>query len=306
VSRSSPGAERVTAVLSFLAAHPDQSFSLSELAGELELSVATAHALLYSLVAEGYLVRGVTDRRYALGPALIEVGDAARRRQGPLLDFVRAGVELLARDLGGLQCLATQRIGRQYAVVARAGASSVFGMTVQIGQRLTFGPPMHAIYVAWADEDTIRDWLRDIARGSSERAVEQCRQALARIREHGYIITLAEREGLPPVYRKLRGTPPTARPDFSAELSLLMESHYFLDTLEKDQTYQVSHIGAPVFDADGQVVVSLSAVFFGEPVTGSDLIAAASQIAGAGTRITTMIGGHTPDTPDGRARPAAR
>jgi DNA-binding IclR family transcriptional regulator len=285
----------VTAILSFLAAHPGQSFSLSELAAELELSVATLHALLYSLVADGYLVRGSTDRRYALGPALIEVGDAARRRQGPLIDFVRAGVEQLARDLGGLQCLATQRIGRQYVVVARAGASSVFGMTVRLGQRVTFGPPMHAIYVAWADDDTVRDWLRSIASGANARAAEEGRQALARIREHGYLITLTEQAGVQPVYRKLRGAPLSERLDFSAELSHLMKSHYFLDTLEKDQTYQVSHIGAPVFDAEGQVVVSLSAVFFGEQITGSDLIAATGQVAAAGARITATIGGRSPD-----------
>jgi DNA-binding IclR family transcriptional regulator len=300
VPRASPGAERVTAILSFMAASPDKSFSLSELAAELKLSVATAHAVLHSLVADGYLVRGVTDRRYALGPALIEVGEAARRRQGPLLDSVRAGVEQLTRDLGGLQCLATQQIGRHYAVVARAGASSVFGMTVQLGQRLTFGPPMHAIYVAWADDDTIRDWLRSFASGSSAGAAEQGRQALARVRENGYLITLTQHTGVQPVFRKLRraqasGKGTRERPDFTAELSQLMKNHYFLDTLEEDQTYQVSHVAAPVFDAGGRVVVSLSAVFFGDLVTGSDLIAAAGQVTAAGARITAMIGGHGPD-----------
>src|SRR5207244_378633 len=49
VARPAPGADRVVRVLDFLAAHPDEPFTLSELARRLELNKATAHALLVTL-----------------------------------------------------------------------------------------------------------------------------------------------------------------------------------------------------------------------------------------------------------------
>ena len=71
MARPAPGADRVVRVLDFLAAHPDDRFTLSELARRLELNKATAHALLVTLTDSGYLLRHPTDMTYSLGPALI-------------------------------------------------------------------------------------------------------------------------------------------------------------------------------------------------------------------------------------------
>ena len=60
--RPAPGAERVVAVLNFLAAHPDESFTLSELSRRLDLNKATCHALLMTLTQAGYLLRHPTRR----------------------------------------------------------------------------------------------------------------------------------------------------------------------------------------------------------------------------------------------------
>ena len=68
--RPAPGVERVVAVLNFLAAHPDESFTLSELARRLDLNKATCHALLMPLTQAGYLLRHPTRMNYTLGPAL--------------------------------------------------------------------------------------------------------------------------------------------------------------------------------------------------------------------------------------------
>lgn len=52
---------------------------LSALASAAGLSLPTTHRLLHSLVNLGY-VRQDSDRRYALGPGLIRLGEAAMRR----------------------------------------------------------------------------------------------------------------------------------------------------------------------------------------------------------------------------------
>src|SRR5205809_7052103 len=75
--RPAPGAERVVAVLNFLAAHPDESFTLSELARRLNLNKATCHALLMTLTEAGYLLRHPSRMTYMLGPSMVAIGSAA-------------------------------------------------------------------------------------------------------------------------------------------------------------------------------------------------------------------------------------
>lgn len=78
MARPSPGARRVAAVLEFLAAQPDDRFTLSELSRACRLNKATAHAMLVELTASGLLLRHAEDKRYSLGPRLVHFGQAAR------------------------------------------------------------------------------------------------------------------------------------------------------------------------------------------------------------------------------------
>src|SRR5207248_704067 len=80
--RPAPGAERVVAVLNFLTAHPDESFTLSELARRLGLNKATCHALLMTLTEAGYVLRHPTRMTYMLGPALVAAGTRGPPRTG--------------------------------------------------------------------------------------------------------------------------------------------------------------------------------------------------------------------------------
>ena len=57
MSRPALAATRAISVLNFLAAHPADPFTLSDLADRLDINVASAHALLGVLTDAGYLVR---------------------------------------------------------------------------------------------------------------------------------------------------------------------------------------------------------------------------------------------------------
>src|SRR4051794_4839834 len=105
MARPAPAAARTVAMLSFLSEHPDQSFGLSELARQLSLSKATAHALTATLADAGWLLRDPAEKTYRLGPALIAVGRAASAGF-PALDFARGEMRALVDDLG-VECLAT-------------------------------------------------------------------------------------------------------------------------------------------------------------------------------------------------------
>jgi DNA-binding IclR family transcriptional regulator len=77
IYEKSPGAVksagRVLDILETLRAEPG-GLSLSELASRLGLANSSAHALLHTMLARGYLRRDPQTRRYALGIKLIQLG----------------------------------------------------------------------------------------------------------------------------------------------------------------------------------------------------------------------------------------
>ncbi|MDQ1374283.1 MAG: hypothetical protein QOJ09_1621, partial [Actinomycetota bacterium] len=85
---------RAIGVLDFLAAHPGEGFTLSELARRLDLNKATAHALLATLTDAGYLLRHPTRLTFQLGPALIALG-ASAQGQFEAADFAREEMRAL-------------------------------------------------------------------------------------------------------------------------------------------------------------------------------------------------------------------
>lgn len=78
----------MAAVLEFMAARPDERFTLSELARGCKLNKATAHSLLNELTGAGLLLRHPGEKRYSLGPRLVTIGLAAEQvfRDGALAD----------------------------------------------------------------------------------------------------------------------------------------------------------------------------------------------------------------------------
>ena len=99
MARPAPGADRSVAVLELLADHPDERFTLSEVARRCGLNKATAHALLSALTAHGILLRHPDEKRYSLGPRLVAIGDAARRGY-TAVDFAPPVLGRLAADTG--------------------------------------------------------------------------------------------------------------------------------------------------------------------------------------------------------------
>ncbi|HVW42430.1 MAG TPA: helix-turn-helix domain-containing protein [Amycolatopsis sp.] len=278
----SPAVGRVTATLTFLAQHPHEAFTLSELCRELNHSPATAHALLNSLVSEGFLLREPASRKYSLGPALVEIGAAAAARQGDVLDFARAELKELATALRR-QCVVTQVVGHRIVFMAREGPASAGGIAHQVGERVPFEPPIGTVFLAWSQREEIEDWLRGISPALGSRAIQKCMRALRQVRERGHSMSLATR--------------PHSSRLTEASLDHLLNSRYFVDEIEPRAGYAVSHIGAPVFGADGRVVIALSCAYLGEVVTGRQLRRDAAEIVAAADRVTKAIHGRKPDLP---------
>lgn len=256
MARAAPATDRTVAVLNFMAAHPDTWFSLSDLARRLGLPKATLHAQVNALSEAGYLLRHPVDKSYSLGPALIAVGNAAASRQYEVVDFARDEMRRLADDLD-IQVVASAQIGDEMVLLARAGETLPVGMSVQIGARIPLVPPLGTVFMAWSSPAEIDAWLRRVGPNASDEELDRYRQAIAAVRQRGYSI------GLDATARTQLARALPDRGRMGEAIEALGHEEYVLLELQHAASYRLSIVGAPVFGADGSVVLALS--LFGFP-----------------------------------------
>src|ERR1700740_110295 len=108
MSQCSPGVERVAAILSFLAEHPDRPVSVADLTRALKISRSTCYDLVSSLTHVGYLHR-TSDNAYVIGPSLALIGQIAAKHASPVL-VAQPEMRALAEEFDGI-CSAFFRDG---------------------------------------------------------------------------------------------------------------------------------------------------------------------------------------------------
>lgn len=168
--------------------------TLSELASSTDLPLPTIHRLLRTLVSLGY-ARQLPNRRYALGPRLIRIGEGASRQFGAL---ARPQLKTLVDELGESANMAVLD-GNMIVYVAQVPSLHSMRMFTEVGRRAH----MHDTGVGKAILAQLPD---DTVRGIVARAgmptptefsigdVDELIAELDRIRERGYAIDDQEQE----------------------------------------------------------------------------------------------------------------
>lgn len=300
MARPSPGAERVVAVLEFMAARPDERFTLSELARGCDLNKATAHALLTELAARGVLLRHPDEKRYSLGPRLVPVGTAAQRGY-QAQDFTPGVLRRLASSTGlATAALVMEPHGDHATVVGRSDPD----MPPPVPQRWPLVPPNGAVFYAWADEPSVEAWL---ARSPAIASVQEALTALEAARRLGVVIgaaipewyrlssLLAERSAMTVPVGASHEAANGSQSALRDALWHLARSSPLITDIDPDASYRAAYVAAPVFDQDGSVI--LAVVAGGEPVrprVGRELAALADRVSAAADELTATSHGRRP------------
>ena len=290
MARRAPAVERAVAVLNYLAAHPGERFTLSEIARDLGLNKATLHAILGALTESGYLVRDAEAKIYGLGPSLVALGNSAVG-SFPAVDTAMPEMQALTDDLG-FDCVASAAISDEIVILARSGTPRPFGINVQPGQRLPLAPPLGTVFVAWSGRDAIDAYLAKVGPKVSADRTEQYRRAIAAVRDRGYSVGL---EGPPP-------PPPSPQPRRGKQHAPTLEEsvrgveieEYALIELNPAASYRLNHIGAPVFGPDGEVMLGLFLIGFAGGMPAERVPEYASRLLLACERVTKSIQGRPP------------
>jgi len=183
--------DRALDVLEALAAHGGEA-GLSEIAATTGLPYGTIHRLLRTLLARGY-VRQESDRRYALGGALVRLGGAAENMVATWARPYLARMVELSGETANLAVLE----GDFVVYVAQVPSPRRLRMFAEVGRRV----PAHSTAVGkvlLADRpDAAAILERTGMPRRTDRTITSVPEMLAeleRVRERGYALDLGEEE----------------------------------------------------------------------------------------------------------------
>jgi IclR family acetate operon transcriptional repressor len=183
--------DRALDVLEALADHGGEA-ALSEIANRTGLPYGTIHRLLQTLLARGY-VRQESDRRYALGGALVRIGGAAERMIGGWAEPYLAKMVEVSGETANMAVLE----GDFVVYVAQVPSPRRLRMFAEVGRRVL--PHSTAVgKVLLADRP---DAAAVLARTGLPRrtdhtitSADDLLEEMERVRDRGYALDLGEEE----------------------------------------------------------------------------------------------------------------
>jgi DNA-binding IclR family transcriptional regulator len=274
--RPALAATRALTVLDFLAAHPTDEFTLSDLAAELGINVSSAHAVLGALTEGGYVVRTPRLRTYSLGPSVVALGSGALERH-PAVDHARDEARRLSDELG-LGVAVTALAGDDIIFLARVGEHRAREVAIHVGERIPLVPPIGAVFIAWLDDEP---WL---ARAHDR---ESMQALLDGVRTRGWAVAL-ETEA----HRSAGSVD-----DLMTELT---ESEFrgypVVGSLDAERTYDVVMIAAPVFGSRGEALVAITLLGLEPGLTAARIAEYGARVRDAGLVATRRSGGRAPSS----------
>jgi DNA-binding IclR family transcriptional regulator len=283
-----PAVDRAVSILRILSDRWDVPLTLSEISRETDIHKATCAAVLARLVEHRY-IRRTQDKSYLLGPALVGLSFSYERSYP---GFVMARAEMFAlAERTGLGSSICAPDGDELVILDMAGDVAPQYLPSRIGRRLPLSPPLGTIFKAWSSPEDVLGWLSAMAE-EFDLDFEHQVNVISTIRSRGYSLG-SEQDfdiKLEAVVRRLEREDSDVA-GISVALMLADKIRAYQSANEEPTTQSVDYIVGPVFDRQGDVVMSLQV--FGAPgqIKGSKVPELADSLLAATRRVTAHIGG---------------
>lgn len=272
--RAALAASRSLGVLAFLAAHPPQPYTLTELARELRISASSMHGILSVMAQTGFVRRHPVHKTYSLGPMAVAAGHAAES-QNREIELAKHELAKVA-DAHGLRWAIVVVVDGWMVTLGRGGPLTGHHSTF-VGQREPHVPPFGSFFVAWSpgSED---QWLARAEPPLSAAAIAQYGDALAAVRCEGRAVLVSQRGRLQIAVRN----------DAGVKAGGLLAP---FDTIPDCRVY---YVGVPVFDAFGNVCLGMFVDEFPRGTSAELVDDVAEELRGAARNVMAQTGGQPP------------
>lgn len=281
MARGGLSATRATEIIDFLASRGTTAFSLSELARELEINVASCHAILQGLTKSGHLSRHPKHKTFTLGPALVAIGHVALRNHALIARAEAAAAELSRSE--DVEVLLSMRAGDTVLGLAHFQLDRTSRSFLRTGQRLPLQVPYGATFVAWETEGEIDRWISQGFQTAVEpQQAEELRSLLSLIRTRGYQISLTLDDRID-LSSMAAGWEPKKYVRHAAQRMRNVHDHFdllFFDSLADggDETYAVEFITAPLFDPHNKALYAITLYNFDRKLGAKEIQARLSKL----------------------------
>lgn len=278
---SSAPTGRVLDVIELLAGAGEARLRFSDVVSALDLTQATAHAILKTLCDRGWLVRDPADKTFALGPGLAVVA-AHTHAARPLAQVARIAAQELSHDLGWAASV-VERFDDELVITAFEGVGQQ--PTSAPGDRIRYAPPFGVAFAAWDTPDEQRGWIAR-APGLTDELAGRLRKVLSQTRERGFDVDWTT-PALTRAAQMVGTLPSDGLPDHVRGITDQLLAEFTTIGLEPSggavgKAEPVATIAAPVFDARRRVALILC-VHPLRPMTGR-------QVETAGQRVRRTAG----------------
>jgi DNA-binding IclR family transcriptional regulator len=281
---------RIVELLNFLAANPNESFRLSEIARRVGFNKATAHGMLAALTDAEYLAYDPSRATFGLGPTVVGLAQAAVGHESKLAAFALPEMEELAARTGA-HVLAQTTAADELVIIAAAGMSHE-EREAQVGSRGRMVPPLGMIFHAWASDARVNVWLERMSADARERA--RFATLLAVIRERGFSVSADPdaRDRLDFAVEQLGDSKVDGdvRDKLTELIVDIARGDQELIEILPDRSYRVRQISVPVFDAQGSVALGLLLTAFPE-LPGKKVSEYAREALESARRVTRLVAG---------------
>ena len=225
-------------------------------------------------------------------PSIISPATALTRHV-KAADAARPVIEALAEELK-LEVLVSGVVDDSVVVLTAAGVgSSPGGSPSRVGVSFALAAPLAPLHVAWAGEAAEARWIANARDVVGHVDPDIAHAELCHVRSAGYAVSVDV--GAAAEFERIVQVPSdTAAPDLSGVLPRLIEHAASSGPASIDDPAGVTSLHAPVFDATGQVAVTLTLNGFSGMESVGRLEACRDRLITASQAITDGIGGTRP------------
>jgi DNA-binding IclR family transcriptional regulator len=249
---------RTLDVVELLARSGGRQLRFSDVVRELDLTQATAHAILKTLCDRGWASRDPVAKTFTLGPALAVV--AARTDSARPLTHAARGAVLRLSGAVGYAGSVVERFEDSLVITAFEGddATEPSGLP---GDRIPYAPPFGVAFAAWDTVDGQREWIRRGV-GADTARTRRLQDALAHTRERGFDVdcttpALAQAAQLVGTLQSDE-VPAPVRQIMDQLLAEFTISGFLFDDDADGEKRPVATIAAPVFDHRQEVALIIA------------------------------------------------